>query len=185
MCNPAYIALGAMAVGAVTSAVGAKNASQARKDAANYNASVQDQLALDAERRGAESAGQLRMETRQLKGSQVAALAANGIDVNQGSALDILAGTDMLSILDEETLLRNAAREAYGYRTEATMYRRAADSESPSRAFMTSLIGGATQVAGSWYTMNSVGAFGGGSTTSSYNTVGARGNWYGPGPAQR
>lgn len=117
-------------VGTATTVVGALNPGglklqQAQYDAgvAHRNATILDQAAGDAEVRGEQAAGVERMKGTQLIGKEHAAYAASGIDANAGSTQDVYAGTRAMSELDAQTIRNNAAREAWGYRTQATSER--------------------------------------------------------------
>lgn len=55
-----------------------------------------------------------------LIGAQRVSLAAQGIDVNEGTALDIQAGTREMGELDILKILNNASREAWGYAVGVT-----------------------------------------------------------------
>ena len=48
-------------------------------------------------------------------GDQRAQMSANGIDITQGSAQDMLASTKFLGGIDVNTIQSNAARQAWGY----------------------------------------------------------------------
>jgi hypothetical protein len=117
----------ALAVGsAVIGGVGAIYQGQASAAASKYNAQVaemnatlSDRRAKDALARGAAAEQQKRMEVAQLKGRQLAASAANGVDVTFGSPLDAMVDTATLGELDALTIRRNAAREAYDYQVQA------------------------------------------------------------------
>lgn len=85
---------------------------------AKYNAKVADLQAKDALSRGRESERRLRTQTRQQIGSQRASLAAQGIEVNEGTAADIQDDTAYFGELDALTIRNNAALEAWGYRTQ-------------------------------------------------------------------
>lgn len=120
----------AAAIPMVISAVqGVSQASQQAEEGkvqqsiANYNANVAEQQALDAQRRGIMEAGERRAQTRQQIGRQRTALAASGVDVSSGSALDIFADTAAYGELDAQTIQSNAMREAYGYRTQSSNQR--------------------------------------------------------------
>lgn len=153
------------ATGAVLGATTAYGNSKAAKGAAQANARIQDlnaQMAewqaADAIKRGDRAAGVSRMRTRQFKGGQRAAMAANGVDLSFGSALDILNDTDQFGEIDAETIRDNAAREAWALRqqaaglsVDATMYRARAAGESPLMAASTSLLTSAGRVADRWY----------------------------------
>lgn len=86
---------------------------------AEWNANIAEQAAKDAISRGDIEAGRVRSGTRQTVGSQRAALAAQGIDVNTGSAADVQSDTARIGALDELTARNNAAREAWGYKVQA------------------------------------------------------------------
>lgn len=158
MCDLALFTVGMQAVGGVTSAVGAYNTSKANQATFEYNQGIYGNLAADAETRGTQAAVRHRMATKSLKGKQIAAFASRGIALDEGTALDVLASTDILSAMDEQTILDNAAREAYGYKSKASLQGFAAAGESPGLAAATSLLGSAGSVASSWYKLSSAGA---------------------------
>lgn len=148
------------------SAVSAFQGSQANKDAygmqaavSKRNAQVADWQAEDATRRGKVAASDQRIKNNQLKGTQRARLAANGVDLGHGSALQILADTDYFGDIDAGRIEDNAAREAWairqqaaGFRADASLLQARADSERPWLAAGTSLLTSAGRVAGNWYT---------------------------------
>lgn len=84
-----------------------------------------DQNASLVEAQGRSAASQVQREGRQLMGSQRAAYAAQGLDTTTGSPADVMSSDARLSELDRLTIMNNAAREAWGYRAQAT-YARAA-----------------------------------------------------------
>lgn len=83
------------------------------------NADLADRAAEDAILRGNEAANRSRAGTRALAGAQRATLAAQGIDINSGTALDLQSETQDLGELDILTISNNAQREAYGFKVEA------------------------------------------------------------------
>ena len=89
----------------------------------NINADLADDEAADAIARGREAELRQRQATRGLIGSQRAALAAQGIEVNDGSALDVQADSASLGELDALTIRNNAAREAFGLNVQAMNFR--------------------------------------------------------------
>ena len=123
------------------------------------NAQIARWQAEDALKRGDREASRSRMKTHQLKGTQRARMAANGVDLGVGSALNILNDTDFFGEIDATTIEDNAAREAWAIRnqaqnfaSEASLLRSRADSESPWMAAGTSLLTSAGRVAANWYT---------------------------------
>ncbi len=94
----------------------------------NYQAQVQrnnqamaDRQAQDAIQRGRVEEDKRRMLTQQQIGQQQARLAGQGTDL-EGSPTDILGDTAATGELDALTIRSNAAREAWGYRVQATNY---------------------------------------------------------------
>jgi hypothetical protein len=90
------------------------------------NAVLAEEQAKDALARGETGVQQIRGETAQLLGTQRAALAAQGIDIQTGSAAEVQQDTTALGELDILTIRANAAREARGLTFEASQYRTAA-----------------------------------------------------------
>lgn len=110
-------------IGLYTTIQGERIAAQAGADIADVNATIAERQAEHALERGREAETESRIRTRQLIGTQRARLAAQGVDVNQGSALDIQADTAAIGELDALTIRNNAALEAWGYRVGATSQR--------------------------------------------------------------
>lgn len=171
MCEPASAATlasasqGLMIAGTVAGAYGAYNQSKASKASLEYQASVarnnaeySESQARDAIRRGQVAENDVRRRTAQLRGSQRARLAANGVDLGEGSALNILLDTDYFGELDALNVRDNSNREAAALRTQgsnqignANLLDARADMESPIGAALPTLLTGAGAVANSWY----------------------------------
>lgn len=148
------------------STISSYQTAKAQKDAYNYQAQVErnnavlaDRRAKDALERGAAEEQRQRLKTAQLKSTQRAALAARGIDLGEGSALDILTSTDYMGEVDARTIHDNAAQEAWGIRVQrdsildnARLLSDRAGSIRPGVTAMGTFLGGATRVAASWYT---------------------------------
>jgi hypothetical protein len=98
----------------------ANEAAQAEAGIIDYNATIADQQAADALTRGEEQQQQVRSATRQVIGSQRAGYAGQGVDVSSGSAADTQADAAFLGELDALTVATNAAREAHGFKVQAT-----------------------------------------------------------------
>ncbi|MCE6007449.1 virion core protein, T7 gp14 family [Acinetobacter soli] len=110
------------------------NKSKGQKKALKQQAVIAEQNALNADiqARNSIETGRSQLEDYQrnvanFKSSQINALAENGIDVSQGSAIDILAGTEMTAQKDTDTLRYNAALESWGHKVEATNFRNQAN----------------------------------------------------------
>lgn len=147
------------AAGAYRNSQGAKTAYGAQAQVNDNNAQIARWQADDAIARGNQEASRMRVKTNQLKGTQRAHMAANGVDLGVGSALSILTDTDQFGEIDAGTIKDNAAREAWAIRnqaqnfaSEADLMRSRADAESPWMAAGTSMLTAAGKVAGNWYT---------------------------------
>ncbi len=91
--------------------------------AAEENAKLIDRQAQDAADRGAQDVTLIGNRGKQIIGTQRARLAAQGIDVTSGSALDVQTDAAVMSEMDKLTAKNNAAREVYGYRSQASAVR--------------------------------------------------------------
>lgn len=157
--------MGMQAFGAYSNSKAAKTAYGAQAQIAANNAQIAGWQADDAMARGRRTASTIRLKANQVKGSQRAAMAANGVDLGEGSALQILADTDLFAGIDANTAMDNAAKEAWairnqaaGFTAESNLLKARGDAESPGFALAGSLITGAGRVASSWYTPGSMGA---------------------------
>ncbi len=110
-----------------TSALGSIQAGRQASASAKYNAAVQQnnaavakQNATFAGQEGAANAANEQQKTRAAIGSIRASQAANGIDVNKGSAVDVRSSAAELGELNAITIRSNAARQAYGFQTQAS-----------------------------------------------------------------
>ena len=137
---PAIIA-GVLIATTITSAVmqgiQAKNAAQAERNAAEYNAQIANNNAIIASQQRSTTLqqGEVEAQTSMRKqaamiGDQRAQMAANGIDLTQGSAQDILASTKFLGGIDVNTIQSNAARQAWGYEVQGMNDKNAATMET-------------------------------------------------------
>lgn len=130
------------AYGQVKQGRAAKQQGQAQQGAAeseaqlsDYNASVADLQAIDAEQRGEEEASRYRAGVRGIVGEQRTGFAASGVEAGSGSALDVQADAAFLGELDALTVKTNAAREAWGYKVQATDLRKRAEIQRKEGAF--------------------------------------------------
>lgn len=161
----ALIGIGLQTFGALNSAQAARNKAANDQAMANYqsqvaenNAQLAGYQAQQEELIGQTQEQNVRLRGAQTYGAQRASLAANGVDLGEGSANEILASTAYLNERDALTTRDNALRRAWGYKVQAQnltsssrAYSAAADSISPDMAGATSLLGGAAGVADSWY----------------------------------
>lgn len=112
--------------GVFSSLLGGYQQSEAYRSEAAYNQQVgelnakwADAKASDAVYRGNKAAKEQLKQTNNLAGSQRAALAAQGLDISSGSALEGVTDTYALGAKDALTIQNNAFRESLGYKIEA------------------------------------------------------------------
>lgn len=116
----------ALATQAITTVSSSYSQAQALKTQGDYqrqqaemNAKIADFQALDAIKRGDKAAGMAERKSRQLQGSQRAALAAQGLNVDSGSGLELQNDSAELGAIDSATIKNNAWLEAWGYRAQS------------------------------------------------------------------
>lgn len=169
MCTP-MIGMLLNFAGAMASAAGQRHAAEAKAQQYEYQAKVDENnrkvalwKAQDARARGAKDEAAHRVKVAQLKGRQRSALAASGVELGGGSALDILGDTAALGELDALTIRSNAEREEYEQKVVASnlqanagMKRMGATNARIAGKInaRTSLLAGAGSVASKWYDYN-------------------------------
>lgn len=129
MCTLAAASLAATGLGTAFTAYGQIQQGKAQQAQYNYqaavdrnNAVIAERLAKDAEDRGKKEEQQQRQGVRQLIGQQRSAFAGNGIDLGSMNVTDTTADTALLGELDALTIRNNAEREAYGFRVQGMNY---------------------------------------------------------------
>lgn len=157
----------ATVAGAGLSYMASQQAAAATKRQQDYNAQVADnnqvladRAAKDALARGATADQQKANATNALLGRQRTAFAANGVDANSGSAVDLESDTSAAGQLDQLNIQASSQREAAGFQQQSLNYGDQAklDEAAGQDALdagnlkgASTLIGGAGQVASSWY----------------------------------
>lgn len=91
----------------------------------NYQAAIANNNAVIAgyNAKEAADAGQIAAQTQSMRGADLlgkvkASQAANGVDVNSGSAVDVQVGAREESVFNANTTEHNALLQAYGYRVQ-------------------------------------------------------------------
>lgn len=115
------------------------------RESSEFSARMAELQAKDSERRGALAAQAIRSQGRRVVGAQRAALAAQGVDVSTGSAVDVQADTAYQAEADAQQTISNAWRESWGIRTQAQeglFAGRMAEVGYQSKAAATALTGG-------------------------------------------
>lgn len=168
------IALIMMAAGAVQSAAGAfktakgqRTAYQAQAGMAEVNARLAELSAKSVLRAGQLEEQKAMLDTAQAKSSQRASYAASGVALDSGSVARVSASTQFIGNINAATIKANAARSAWGYRTQSVNYQNEADMArtagsmiDPMLEARKSLISSATSVASAYQGYKSVGLAG-------------------------
>jgi hypothetical protein len=145
------LGLGASLAGTGLSVLGQYQAGQSQAAAYKYNAKMQEQQALDAERRGSMAEAKTRQRANLILGQQHAQQGGSGLVAGADSGGDVLAQTAEYGAEDAAMARLNGAREAWGYRTGAGNTRfeaAAAKSASNARLGSTFLTGTANAFGG-------------------------------------
>lgn len=165
---PAAIAIGSSLAGAGASVYGGiagsdaqRKAGKARQAAADRQAGVAEDAAIDAIARGEQEVGQVRREASDVISAQRVAYAGAGVDISSGTVADVIASTRAKAELDALKVKQNAARAAWGFKQEAENLRRggvyerqAADNEATG-TLLTGVAGGVEGVGRAFSTYNS------------------------------
>lgn len=165
MCNVAMAAIGT--VGALISGYNSYATNQAQARASEYQASIYQQNAVIAQQNavterqaGIDEARKIKLQTASNVASQEVAMAANGIDIGEGSATDLTDSTKYYGEMDALTTTKNANSKAAAYDAEATNYLAQSDmsyaaaSNYRSSSLFSGLgttLSGVGQVGSSWY----------------------------------
>lgn len=99
-----------------------KDSLKIQANLANQNATYADIQARDSIDLGRNQVTDYQRNLTSFKSSQINAMADNGIDVSQGSAIDVLASTEMMAQSDLDNIKYNAALESWGHQVEQTNY---------------------------------------------------------------
>ena len=144
MCDPITLTIAATAVAAVgtgVKAISSANSARYQARVADANAKAASGQAADANERGRLDIQRLQQRNSQLRGQQRAALAANGIETDFGSAADIQDDAKTLGQQEVGIQIKNTEREVKGFDTNAVNYQ--AEARSKRQAATAALIGGA------------------------------------------
>lgn len=120
-------------------AIGSIMKGNAAAGAANYNAQIAEENAQLATQKagiaggeGEQKAGIAGLEAKQTAGNIKTAQAANNVDVNSGSALEVQQSQRQSALLNQANIRSNAARVAFGYENEAVSYKAQANLDRSS-----------------------------------------------------
>lgn len=130
----ANVAMAATAISGAVGTVASVKSSNANAKMSEYqarvardNEKIAQENARNERQSGLEEARLQRLKTIQTIGAQQTAMAANGIDISSGTALDTVADSAQMGELDALMLQYNAERNAYGYDTQAGNFKNQAN----------------------------------------------------------
>ena len=143
---------------------------QSQANIARLNAQMMERQAQGVLRSAEKAIVAKTMKAGQVKSTQRARLAANGIAVGVGSAAEIQASTDIIKEIDKNQIKSNAVADAWGYRLKAVGYEgdalmAMAKKQSAGLNFGTTLLSGASQIANNYMLMGARGVFDEATTT--------------------
>lgn len=110
------------AFGSIAGGVAQANAADYQAQVADNNARIAQQNAAHAAQAGEQKAADASQKGAANLGAIKAAIAANGLDVNSGSALDVEKSARSTSQLNTLRTENDAQLQVYGYRSQATNY---------------------------------------------------------------
>lgn len=116
------VGAGASAGGTLLSGIATGNAASYQAAVAQNNAIIATQNATYATEAGQTQAANTSLAGAATSGTVKAGQAANNVDVNSGSAVNVQQSQREANVLNTETVLNNAELSAYGYRSQATGY---------------------------------------------------------------
>jgi hypothetical protein len=144
------VALAASLAGTGLSAVGMYNQQQTQKKVAENNAKTADINAQSALAAGERDAQAVQRRASGVEGAQRARMAANGLDISEGTPASLIDQTDFFAAQDVATARNNAKKQAYNSQSQAYGYQAQADGYSPVMGGAATLLSGAGQVADRW-----------------------------------
>jgi hypothetical protein len=147
MCDPVTLTIAATAVssaGSVMSGIGASQQNRYQAQVADQNAKLANDQARDSIQNTNLEAQRRYRDLSQTKGMQQAAMAANGIDTNFGSAADVQRDTAMIGAEDVAQIYKGGNERTKGFDINAFNYRSeaAADRAKASGALLKGIMDG-------------------------------------------
>lgn len=150
-----YASMGLSAIGAITNALSQSRAIRAQGEyessIANTNARIATLQSKQAIETGNIETSRENLKTQSILGSVRATQGASGVDVASGSSALVRSGISGVGAIDELTIRNNAARQAWGYQTEAiqdTFQGKFAQLTAKAKSFQSLLSGGLQAISG-------------------------------------
>lgn len=145
------------AFGAYQQASAVKSSLQSQAQAFTWDQAIRRQQALEQVQSGNAEATQSGLRYASLYGQQRAGMAANGVQLDKGSAAAVEASTKLMSSIDASTIQNNSNRSAWNYNVAATdfgnrsaMANSGADAITPLASGAQSLLTSASTVSKTW-----------------------------------
>jgi hypothetical protein len=107
------------AAGAIAGGIASSNSASYQAQVAQNNAAIENQNSTNAQQSGYINAFNTSLANRGAAGKLKANQAANGINVNSGTAVDVQASEREVGLQNVSIGIQNAQRQAYGYRTQS------------------------------------------------------------------
>jgi hypothetical protein len=153
MCDPVSLTIAATVVATtskVMSGIGESQQYRYQANIADQNAHLANQQAKDSIENTNLEAQRRYREIGQTKGEQVAAMAANGVDLNFGSAVDVQKDTAAVGAEDINQIYKAGNERTKGFEINAWNYRtQAAGNRAKAKgAVMQGLMGGLSSALG-------------------------------------
>lgn len=184
----AAVGLGLSAVSTAVGVMGAKNAADAQAANANYQAQVAKNNQIISSQNAAYTmqAGNAKAEDESLKGrarqgAVLTALAANGLDVNSGTPVDVEKTQKETDALSTQRVVDASQLQAYGYRSQGVNFGAQAGLDTAEAgqaksagnlAMVGGLLSGASSVGLNYAKLSQSGAFSSGGGGGTVNTGG-------------
>jgi hypothetical protein len=154
-----WMALGLIfsVISTVVSAISAQNAADAQKQALDYNADVMDAQAQSEREAAAFAETQQREQAAKLRARQRVAYASSGIDLSEGTPLEVLGQQAGEMEMDALTIRYNGEVKAKQSESQAAIYRmqgaqaKKAGVANAGSSLLTGLGGAATTIINSKY----------------------------------
>jgi hypothetical protein len=177
MCPPVIAAAAAAVsvVSSVTAGIGQAQQYRYQANIAQQNAHIAEGQAHDAILNTNLEAQRRARETAQTSGAQQAAMAANGVDLNFGSAVDVQKDTAMIGAEDMAQIYKGGNELAKSHEINAFNYRSqaAADRAKAKGAMFQGIMGGISSALGGASQISGMGGFGKGGGGGVRSTMGA------------
>jgi glutamate-1-semialdehyde aminotransferase len=122
MCGPGVGTIGNV-LGTGMQMNAATNQANYQAGIANQNAAIAQAQAVSAGQQGTNEQVQIRNKASQITGAQKTTLSANGLDIQAGTPLSILADTAQQSEQDVQTSRYNTAMQMWGLNNQANQYK--------------------------------------------------------------